>query len=190
MNCQACNENPATVHIIDIGPVPEDAAHSVLLEKHVCEECARGMKLPHMELNPKGTVQFIKLLQEQVRRAREEGSLRCPDCGMTLAEFRSKGRLGCPNDYRVFQAQLQPLLQRIHNATQHIGRVPGIEDDELKRMQTLSELKSRLEEAVREEAYESAAALRDEIQSLENLSEPGATAPSEPSGPPGGAPGL
>jgi protein-arginine kinase activator protein McsA len=50
---------------------------------------------------------------------------------------------------------------------QHIGRVPGLSDDDLERMQRLSELRRELDAAVREEAYESAAGIRDEIDSME-----------------------
>ena len=174
MNCQVCSQHPATVHITDITPPPDPGADPVLIEKHICEACATGMKLPQLQMNQKGTVQFIQLLKEQVRRAREEGSLRCPECGMTLAEFRSKGRLGCAHDYEVFQSQLLPLLQRVHNATQHRGRMPGIGEEALERMQTLSQLRQQLEEAVRDEAYEQAARLRDEIQELETQPGPGA----------------
>jgi protein arginine kinase activator len=86
---------------------------------------------------------------------------------MSLAEFRSKGRLGCPKDYEVFRAHLDPLLLRVHNASAHRGRLPGMDEGTRQRLQQLSDLRAKLEAAIREEAYESAARLRDEIQELE-----------------------
>ena len=48
-----------------------------------------------------------------------------------------------------------------------MGRVPGTSEAELVRVQRMSDLKQKLETAVREEAYESAARLRDELKALE-----------------------
>lgn len=175
MNCQVCTQNPATVHVLDLPHLDSDASgeatssseDTTFTEKHICEGCALGMKIPHMPVSDKGTVHFIKALKEQVRRVREEGSVQCPDCGMTLAEFRNKGRLGCPKDYEIFRAHLRPLLQRVHNAVAHVGRRPGLGEEEISRLQALTQLRAQLERAIREEAYESAARLRDEIQGLE-----------------------
>jgi len=86
---------------------------------------------------------------------------------MSVDEFRSKGRLGCAECYEVFRGPIAELLERVHGAMQHIGRVPGLSDDDLERMQRLSELRRELDAAVREEAYESAAGIRDEIESME-----------------------
>ena len=87
-----------------------------------------------------------------------------------MAEFRSKGRLGCPRDYEVFKAHLNPLLLKIHNATIHKGRIPAYAEGERTRHEQdehLTGLRKKLEEAIRAEAYESAAQLRDQIQHLE-----------------------
>ncbi len=128
----------------------------------MCEGCAKSLELPATPVVIK-SVDVWKLVKKSAQKARAEGSLTCPDCGMSLAEFRSKGRFGCPTDYQVFRAHIEPLLLRVHNALAHKGRLPG--EDVLERQ--LSDLRSKLEAAVRSEAYESAARLRDEIQGLE-----------------------
>jgi protein arginine kinase activator len=170
--CQLCNKNAATVHITDI-LVPENGAEPRPEQKHVCETCAVQMNLPFLPVGQKSMGHIWKLLQQSAQKARQESALACGDCGMTLAEFRSRGRLGCPNDYEVFRAHLDPLLRRVHNAVRHIGRVPGLDEHDLQRRQHLTELRAKLEVAIREEAYEHAARLRDEIQNLELESEPG-----------------
>ncbi len=173
MVCQICKENPATIRITEIPKENWEASeadpkgHLSVEERLVCEDCAKNLNLPHAPVVQKSMVKIWKLIQQSARKAREEGGLSCPDCGMTLSEFRSKGRLGCPRDYEVFEAHLTPLLQRIHNATEHHGRLPGMKESEWKKQEHLSQLQARLEEAVREEAYESAARLRDEIQALQ-----------------------
>jgi protein arginine kinase activator len=168
MQCQVCSKKPATVHITEVlalGAAPDEP--NQLRQKHVCESCAAVMDLPHAPPAAKGIVNIWQLLQQSAQRSSQEGGLRCPDCGMTLAEFRSKGRLGCPKDYDVFRAHLDPLLQRIHNAAEHHGRVPGVAQEDLDRMRAIHELREQLETAIREEAYEDAARLRDELAQME-----------------------
>ena len=173
MICQICSQHPATVHVTEIAPPAEGKAKGEASQRHICETCASTLDLPHSPVvAKKESADIWKLLQQSARRARKEASLTCPDCGMTLAEFRSKGRLGCPKDYEVFRKHLEPVLLRVHHATRHQGRTPEpgapIPDKPGEdRLQLLSDLREKLEAAIREEAYESAAQLRDEIQELE-----------------------
>jgi protein arginine kinase activator len=169
MNCELCNKQPASVHVTEISGT--ESAKSVL-QKHLCEACAESLELPSTPIVIPGNPDIWKLLRQSAQRARAEGSLVCPQCGMSLAEFRSKGRFGCPKDYEVFRAHIEPLLLRVHNARAHKGRQPGSDETSRQRLQQLSDLRSKLEAAIREEAYESAARLRDEIQELE--AQPGA----------------
>ena len=175
MKCEICNKTNATVHVTEIAK--KASADSAVLEKHVCESCARTLGLPSVPVvistksSPEIPPEILKLLRQSAQKARVNGSLACPHCGMSLAEFRSKGRFGCPRDYEVFQAHIEPLLLRVHNSKVHRGRTPGMDEGARKHMQQLYELRSQLETAIRDEAYESAAKLRDEIQDLETRSE-------------------
>ncbi len=163
--CELCKKQPATVHVTEIA---RSAQQSQVLQKHMCEACASSLELPTAPVVlAKGPPDIWKLLRQSAQKARAEGSLACPHCGMSLAEFRSKGRFGCPKDYEVFRAHIEPLLLRVHNSQTHRGRLPGRDEVTLQRSRHLSELRSKLETAIREEAYESAARLRDEIQELE-----------------------
>ncbi len=172
MNCQICNKNVATVHITEVAPAEPGEAVRAADDKHVCTACAQRLDIPYTVpvFTAKGAMKTFELLQESARRARREGRLACPDCGMTLAEFRSKGRLGCPKDYDVFQAHLDPLLERVHNAIRHVGDGPSEPVVADKKRQALTALRAQLEEAIQKEAYESAAKLRDEIQEIESKS--------------------
>jgi protein arginine kinase activator len=163
--CELCKKQPATVHVTEISRSEQD---SRVLQKHMCESCASSLELPSTPVViAKGPPDIWKLLRQSAQKARAEGSLACPSCGMSLAEFRSKGRFGCPRDYEVFRGHIEPLLLRVHNAQAHRGRLPGRDELTRQRSQQISELRSKLEAAIREEAYESAARLRDEIQGLE-----------------------
>lgn len=167
MNCEVCKQNTATVHITELAEPPKSSPQGdgTYRRRNVCETCAQKMSLVHVPVVKKIQVDIWKLLQS-ARSSREQGGLACPDCGMTLAEFRSKGRVGCPRDYEVFREHLDPLLMRMHNAVSHAGRLPGIQEEEWKRMQRIGELKGKLSEAIREEEYECAAEIRDELRQL------------------------
>lgn len=170
MICQICQKNPATVHVTELVHSADEsgAASYQSLDKHICPGCAQELDLPHMHVVSKNTVDIWKLLQQSTKRKRRDASLTCPDCGMTLSEFRSKGRLGCPKDYEVFGEHLDALLRRMHNASAHVGRIPGVDQVKLERIQRISSLRQKLEEAIREEAYEHAARLRDELKGLQD----------------------
>jgi len=168
-NCDLCDKQPATVHVTEITPAQPQAT---INDRDLCENCARSLELPSVPIvitksAPEIPPEILKLLRQSAQKARADGSLACPQCGMSLAEFRSKGRFGCPKDYEVFRAHIEPLLLRVHNARGHRGRMPGMDEVSRQRLQHLSDLRTKLEAAIREEAYENAARLRDEIQELE-----------------------
>ena len=92
----------------------------------------------------------------------------CEMCGLSFDEYQSRGRLGCPHDYIAFADQLEPMLQGIHGATRHAGKVPAGFDKSAIRESNLLELRRKLEQAIKSEQYELAAELRDEISQREN----------------------
>ncbi|MDZ4773149.1 MAG: UvrB/UvrC motif-containing protein [Planctomycetota bacterium] len=174
MICQNCLKNAATVHVTEIvhetvlesTPAVAPSKEGTITEQHLCDVCAQSMDLPHSAATKKSQADIWKLLQLSKTTQRKSGAT-CPSCGMTLDEFRKKGRLGCAKDYEVFAAHIGDLLERVHGARTHVGRIPGSSEAELDRMKRLVELRSRLDVAIREEAYESAARLRDELKALE-----------------------
>jgi len=160
MMCQRCKKNRATVHITNIS---DDKAG----EMHLCEECAQkeGMTLKSQVSLADFLAGLIKApaTKEMARLAQ----MKCPNCSMNYLEFQSKGRLGCPEDYDVFSELIEPLLEKIHGASRHVGKSPlsgGFVSEESVK---LTLLKRQLAAAVEEERYEDAAALRDEIRQLE-----------------------
>lgn len=160
MICEKCNKNHATVHLTAI-------ENGVKREAHLCDECARnagvGLKVTFSISDILGN-----LMEPKVSKAtRDMQQLRCPECGITYQEFKSKARLGCANDYEVFRAGLLPLLEKIHNATQHVGKLPHTVDATLKKENELNRLKRELDGMVKSENFEKAAEIRDRIRTLE-----------------------
>jgi protein arginine kinase activator len=91
----------------------------------------------------------------------------CPQCGLSYAEFRRLGRLGCEACYETFRDDLKPLLRRVHGSTAHAGAVPAHLERGLESRREIKRLRSELDLAVRREEYERAAELRDAIREIE-----------------------
>ena len=159
MLCENCNERPATFHVVEI-------TEGEKREVHLCEDCAREKKIampPSLSLNEI----LSSLMEAQAEKeAPELGSVVCPSCGMSYAEFKRGGRLGCARDYAVFRKGLLPFLDRIHGATRHKGKVPQRAADDSGRTAALLRLRRELKTAIDNEAYETAAEIRDKIHSL------------------------
>ncbi len=154
MKCQSC-ANPATVHITTI----EKSGQKKIL--HLCQDCAEQQQLvKQQELNLPAILQ--KVIGQHVGPLTDElARLSCPECGIKFMEFRQEGRLGCPKDYLVFRNGLEPLLQRIHRANRHVGKVPRRGPEAAALQAEIIALRRRLREAVEAETYEEAARIRD-----------------------------
>src|SRR5438105_1675381 len=169
MKCEACDKGQATVHLTEI-------VNKKKRELHLCEECARekGVSVKaaftpaDLAEKPaaKPSVEISGALEKAspgaLQRVDDLSSTSCPVCGLTFAEFRASGRLGCANDYLAFKKGLVPLLEKIHGTVEHKGKVPAHVGERLERQRKLAELRQRLNQAIQKEEYEKAAQLRDE----------------------------
>ena len=160
--CQSCQKNPATVNLTEI-------VDGQKREVHYCEACAQTEGVH--PLSPQ--VYFPNLVGPVAGGGEEEPDIKCPECGLTYAEFRQRGRLGCGADYELFKDGLNQLLDRIHGSNQHIGKIPESEGDHLKLEREIIELKRELTRAIHVEEYEQAAQIRDRIREIEETSDRG-----------------
>jgi protein arginine kinase activator len=165
MKCQRCS-SPATVHLTDI-------VNGHKKELHLCQQCAEQQQLlKQQELNLPVLLQT--LIGQHIGPVTDElARLTCPACGIKYMEFRADGRLGCPQDYEVFRLGLEPLLQRIHRASRHVGKSPRHGARDARLLAEIAELRRRLRLAVQEEAYEEAARWRDQLRQKEATDESG-----------------
>ena len=94
------------------------------------------------------------------------GELVCDACGFTQSDFKKTGRFGCAECYRVFHEGLEGLLEAMHKNTEHRGKIPAHYEATRAHHERMEELRECLETAVRNEEFEEAARLRDEIARL------------------------
>jgi protein arginine kinase activator len=159
--CQRCSK-PVSVNIIDILGQNADGSYD-WKDYHFCLECAQKF------FQESATGIKPSTSGDQGNELAEQNINECPSCGITYEDFRKTGRLGCPQDYQVFREKLLPLLESIHSEKEHIGKSPRCHPSSSRRVEELSILRKKLQQAVQREAYEEAARLRDQIRTIERL---------------------
>ena len=164
--CDLCG-NSAVVHDTTM-----DKKTGLRQEVHLCEECARKAGIPLPETEPlTQLLTHFAISKPMEKPARSRGAATCPECGLTLNEFRKSGVLGCPQCYDAFDRRLSPLIERAQNGrTHHVGKTPRRAGGSIDRQRLLQRLAKELDSAVAAEQYERAAELRDRLQSLEQQS--------------------
>ena len=184
MLCDRCGEREATVH--DTG-VSGGKVH----ETHLCEQCAQELGVSATNEGSISGWITQGLLFVPTEGAARASPRRCEHCGLTFAEFRRSGLMGCAGCYEAFEQRLVPLLERAHEGgNQHRGKVPrrALSSSRMRRAghdfdegpslaERIESLRRALDEAVRAEAYEKAAKIRDELY---HLSDPEAGREGEP----------
>jgi protein arginine kinase activator len=173
LKCDLCGK-PATVHLTQI-------VNSKMHKVDLCEACAQAKGVT----DPGGFSLADLLLKASINPdavgAEQGGGIgaACPECGFTPGDFKKHGRFGCPQCYQTFSGMVSPMLENMHKGVRHAGKVP--EKALLRRslVERVSELENALASAVREERYEDAARLRDELAEARRA----ASAPVEPATP-------
>ena len=186
MKCENCGKNEANVKYTQI--INGEKKQMVL-----CEECSKKLGISDIHFNM--PISFNSFLEDFFDDMNDVSfmpslgagnkELKCSKCGLTWDDFLHTGNLGCSNCYDEFEARLNPILRSLQGATSHIGRLgdviegndikPNLYDkenknsiEESKNISKVDELKEELKQAIKEERYEEAAKLRDEIKNLEN----------------------
>ena len=178
MICQSCGKRQAVTQI-------KTNINGVTSEYNLCPECAKKMGYqatsdfynPFLNLN--------SLLGSFFGKEKPSDNVqRCPVCGATFHDISKSGKVGCAECYHVFHDQFLPSVQRIHGNTHHHGKVPtgmsmqvmpqadlAVTKEEPK-VETPEERKRRelneqLQAAIKEQNFEQAAVLRDQIKELD-----------------------
>jgi protein arginine kinase activator len=178
MDCDLCRENEATNHI----QMVIDGNKKSL---HLCAQCASKKKVSPNMFEGIALAELLYNFADMTKEASPEPpeppepltEMTCPSCEWTSAEFQKTGLLGCGDCYEVFKPFLLEALPSLHKGVNHVGKMiepveGGVRtvappstaaDNVAKRLQ---HLQAALKEAVTREQYETAAALRDEINAL------------------------
>lgn len=177
MLCENCKKREANVRY-------SENINGIKKEMHLCEECSKKLgitdkmdfKMPSLDfsglfgsfLEDFGTSDFMPLLNEVKL-------IKCDGCGSTFDDIINTGRYGCANCYDVFEDRMDPILKKLQGDNRHNGRLGKISDNNVKFNNNetekldnkadnkLKKLQEELKQAIKEERYEDAAKIRDEI---------------------------
>lgn len=168
MLCDLCHKEEAIMHWTVL-------VNNQKTDLNLCENCAvkKGLITP-------GKMKFKELLP-LIPNTKEMENTKCSNCGLSIKEFQSAAKLGCPQCYEEFKKILIPLLKYIHGNAEHIGKIIEMEKNEQsKKLKNTPEkqkltydkkrniIEKQLKTAIANESYEEAACLRDELKKLED----------------------
>jgi protein arginine kinase activator len=183
MLCERCKIREANIQYTEV-------VNGVKKEHHFCAQCAKEMDFGVYAAIFDGEFPIGKLLsgllgiEDDNQGPDKLHQIACPTCGTTYDAFVRDSRFGCADCYSVFGPlmedsikQLQgsllhtgksPVNQNIESLSESVGKTRGksIKDETSDEEKELSELDSRLKEALRFEDYETAAVCRDRIIEL------------------------
>jgi len=200
MLCE-CGKHEATIHEVII------TSDKRKVERHLCEFCAREQGVsndPYIPIDQLiSTTNYImgqaltdqdQDLEQEDESPKQRTSVRplsaptsCVGCGLSYAQFKKKGLLGCPACYQTFEDRIGPMIERAHEGGfSHVGKVPkralssckstsdttrieSLLGDARQREQRLETLRQRLAKSIHDEEYEQAAMLRDELTRMTSL---------------------
>lgn len=132
---------------------------------HVCLKCGRSY-LESPEGNsttiPMEDVKVIDVEIEEDKPKKATVNKKCSKCGLTLAQLRKTGRLGCKNCYEVFDEEIKAIVNVCQSSDLHIGKRPqkrGFDEH-------IKELKLKRAKAIELEQYEVAGEITKQLKDL------------------------
>lgn len=181
MLCQNCGKNEANVKYTQI-------INGVRKELNLCSECARELGVDRIDI----PMNFTSFLGDFFNDYAESSLLpsfsidnaKCKTCGMTYNDFINTGMFGCSDCYDTFSGPIDSLLKNLHGTAKHIGRgaknvdellnkkvnykkvSKDTENNEDEKSTKLEDLQRELDKAIKEERYEDAAKIRDQIKEM------------------------
>lgn len=176
MICDNCGKKEANI-------MYSENINGVKKQLHLCEECSKKLGIGKMNFSiPIDFSNFFEDFMEDFSAPeymplmQELKTLHCDQCGYSFDDIVNSGKLGCGNCYNTFDERLDPIIKRIQGANKHIGRIGKItEKANSKETNNTSEhindelnnLQVQLKQAIKEERYEEAAKIRDQIKKFE-----------------------
>ncbi|HWR61301.1 MAG TPA: UvrB/UvrC motif-containing protein [Clostridia bacterium] len=162
MLCDECAKRPATVHITKV-------ENGKKTDIHLCEQCAMQKNLLSLSTSFSVNDLLAGLLSSGAASPKKTDMATdtvCDVCGLSYSRFKETGRFGCSNCYKVFGDRLNPLFKKVHGNIGHTGKIPNRAGGRMKVLREVERLRQQLDEAIRNEEYEKAAALRDRIREI------------------------
>lgn len=181
MLCERCKIREANIQYTEV-------IGGVKKEHHFCSQCAKELDFGPYSAIFDGEFPLGRLLSGLLGIGEEQeksstSQVVCPTCGVSYDEFVKDSRFGCPDCYGVFDLLMSDNIKQLQGSEKHRGKKPKNRQEEAARQTEISLevpeqgvnpeenaaeqiriLEAKLKDAIRREAYESAAEYRDEIR--------------------------
>ena len=164
MNCNRCGK-PSVYHSKLI-------VNGVTQTTNLCRDCA--IKEGVFNSAPTSIFDDMFSVFENFLPFEKVADIDCPVCKLKLREFKSTGKLGCPNCYDAFREEISNVIKRIapfETHKQETAKKAKVTAPKQTKQEKISALRAEMAEAVKEERYEDAAKLKKQIQKLESKDE-------------------
>ena len=163
MYCDECHIRPVAVKI-------QIAGQGQAVERALCQQC--GQKYGAFQSAPLAAPWPFALLNGMMAPAPLSptlpGPTRCLRFGYPFIQFQQTGMLGCPECYTSFRPQMEIILRRSQGGSvRHGGKTPTRGGGTHKLRCLIEALRVDLEQAVKDQRFEDAVRLRDEIRARE-----------------------
>ena len=174
MLCEYCKEREANVKYTQI-------VNGVKKEMFLCDKCSKELEIGDMSFNM--PIDFSSFFGDFINEYNnsfmplltKQKPVRCDNCKMTFDEFVNQGKFGCSHCYDTFSENIDTILKRLHGSNRYVGRKVSkkdetniaLENETSVEDEKIKELKSIIKKLIKEEKYEEAAKVRDEIKKIE-----------------------
>ena len=150
MSCDKCG-NPSVYHSTLI-------VNGVSKKTSLCRDCA----IKEGDFSQQSPSLFDEMFNSfaDMLNFEQVEDVVCPVCKMSLKEFKSTGRLGCPNCYEMFRSEISNIIKRIapfETHKQESLNIGKIKTEKPSKEQQIKRLREEMKLAVSEERYEDAA---------------------------------
>lgn len=159
-----CKDKVATIRLKEI-------INDMVTELQLCQACFEERELKGGGHAVGSVDKAMSALAGQTGAGKKADAkpLQCSTCGASEEDLKNNGRLGCGDCYDEFEVSIQPILTRVHNATEHRGKAPHEAARNLDFKVEMRRLQEDLQEAILSENYERAAKLRDKIRQFQDM---------------------
>ena len=160
MICEVCHKEKATIFLTE-------TVNGKKVELHMCSICAAKEKSRmYAEDSFQQFLSGLLKLSESEAKKTDQPLNQCPECKMTLDDFRRHSKVGCANCYEVFRPYVKHVVRSVQGGMKHTGKKPIRQNEKVIRRETFAQLESDLKLAVMQEDYEEAARIRDQLLSI------------------------
>lgn len=164
MLCDKCLKNNATVHLNRV-------VNGNKKDLYYCKYCAKSMDETEYETvfsKDKALTSLIDSIQNSPLKVNYIVMTKCSKCGISYVKYKELGMAGCSKCYTTFEDKIKPIISSVQGNEYHIGKSPVIITKEVSIKREITLLKLELDKAIRIEAFEDAASIRDKIKDLES----------------------